>query len=107
MPLNPERHNAKYGGRHRSLRKRLAQDVAAGLVDCARCGRPILPGEPFDLGHVDGGAPTEYQGAEHRRCNRATAARRNPDAYPNHGAPYRNPVTGSPWSRDWGGGIPR
>jgi hypothetical protein len=53
MPLPPEVHNVKYGKTHRSLRKRIAQDIAAGIVDCARCGQPIRPDEPFDLGHVE------------------------------------------------------
>lgn len=56
-------------------RKVVARQVSAGGVLCARCGKPIEPGEPFDLGHVDGDR-TRYQGAEHRACNRATAGRR-------------------------------
>jgi hypothetical protein len=65
----------KYGARHKALRKGWARKVAGGGVLCARCGRPIEPGEPFDLGHVDGD-PSRYQGAEHRRCNRATSKKR-------------------------------
>jgi hypothetical protein len=60
-----------YGARHRRLRRALAPIVAAGLATCARCGRPILAGEPWDLGHddVDRG---RYRGSEHRACNSAT-----------------------------------
>jgi hypothetical protein len=47
--------------------------VEAGMVRCARCGELIKPGEPFDLGHVDGSGKTLYSGIEHRKCNRATA----------------------------------
>jgi hypothetical protein len=43
--------------------------VAAGMVRCARCADLIQPGEPWDLGHVDGTERTVYSGPEHRRCN--------------------------------------
>jgi hypothetical protein len=69
-----------YGARHRQLRRALAPLVAAGGVNCARCGEPIEPGTPWDLGHTDDGLG--YSGPEHARCNR--------------GAPHRN-VT----SREW------
>jgi hypothetical protein len=64
-----------YGRRHQALRKRLAPRVASGVVLCARCGKPILPGEPWDLGHDDHDR-TRYNGPEHRRCNRARVKRR-------------------------------
>jgi hypothetical protein len=50
--------------------------VEAGVVRCARCDELIEPGEPWDLGHVDGTERTIYSGPEHRRCNRATAKHR-------------------------------
>ena len=62
-----------YGMVHQTLRMRFAPKVEAGPVICARCQKQILPGEPWDLGHIDG-STTEYAGPEHRRCNRATAA---------------------------------
>jgi hypothetical protein len=62
-----------YGWTHQKLRNRWARGVARGEVDCARCGEPISPEEPWDLGHVDGGR-TRYSGPEHRACNRATAS---------------------------------
>jgi hypothetical protein len=42
-----------YGWNHQQARQRWARLVAAGLADCARCGEPIIPGEPWDLGHDD------------------------------------------------------
>jgi hypothetical protein len=63
-----------YGGRHQKRRALLAPLVASGQVDCARCGKRIEPGQPWDLGHVDG-ARRQYAGPEHRACNRATSGR--------------------------------
>jgi hypothetical protein len=101
VPIGPAIHRQRYGKRHRALRERVAREVEAGTATCARCKGPILPGEPFDLGHVDGGSPVAYAGPEHRRCNRSTSSRRNgQDAYTGHGAPYRSP-SGMPWSRPW------
>jgi hypothetical protein len=42
-----------YGWEHKKLRKQVAQVVASGNAICARCGLPILPGHPWDLGHDD------------------------------------------------------
>jgi hypothetical protein len=55
--------------------------VAAGVVNCARCGEPIEPGTLWDLGHDDHD-PRVHTGPEHASCNR--------------GAPHRNSV-----SREW------
>lgn len=63
-----------YGAVHQSVRRQLSPLVASGAVRCARCGQPILAGEPWDLGHS--ADRTHYRGAEHRRCNRATATHR-------------------------------
>jgi hypothetical protein len=72
--LPPAEHNARYGYHHRQLRKRWAPQVARGEVSCARCHKIIQPGEDWDLGHVDGGDPSEYTGPEHRAHNRQTAS---------------------------------
>ena len=65
-------HDVRYGPAHRRLRAQLASRVRAGLAVCARCGEPIDPREPWDLGHAPGGGPRAYSGPEHARCNRAT-----------------------------------
>ncbi|MGH8835719.1 MAG: hypothetical protein ACRDWG_12120 [Actinomycetes bacterium] len=62
----------RYGGEHQALR-RAALPYAAGSA-CARCGRPILPGQPVDLDHTDDRAG--YLGWSHRRCNRSAGARK-------------------------------
>jgi hypothetical protein len=76
MTKNGALHEAWYGQRHRALRASLAARVATGTVLCARCGKLIGAGEPWDLGHRDGGGPTGYSGPEHRRCNRGSGSRR-------------------------------
>ena len=63
-----------YGRKHIALRKHWAPKVAAGEVNCWRCGQRISPLEPWDLGHDDTDRST-WRGPEHQRCNRATANR--------------------------------
>jgi hypothetical protein len=66
-------------------RGRRAQLRAQAWADhdgiCRRCGQPIDPEEPWDLGHieahVDGGQLTRDNLApEHRRCNRSAGGSR-------------------------------
>jgi hypothetical protein len=45
---------------------------AAGST-CVRCDRPILPGQPVDLDHDDGGLG--YRGFAHAACNRRAGGR--------------------------------
>jgi hypothetical protein len=60
-----------YGRGHKEERKRWEPKVDAGLVDCWRCGQPIEPGRPWDLGHDDEDR-TIWRGPEHLTCNRKT-----------------------------------
>jgi hypothetical protein len=62
-----------YGGPHQALRRALAPYVPGSR--CWRCGYPILPGQPWDLGHDDDN-PALYRGPEHARCSRQAGARK-------------------------------
>jgi len=64
-----------YGYDHQKLRAALVPSVLSGQVACARCGKRIEPGEPWDLGHSDD--RTRYTGPEHRRCNRSAGAHKS------------------------------
>lgn len=63
----------KYGALHRRRREIAAVAVAKGEAVCWRCGLPIDPSEPWELGHDDEGR--EHAGPEHRYCNRSAAGR--------------------------------
>lgn len=68
-----------YGAHHQQTRAHWAPKADAGLVDCWRCGRPIHPGQPWDLGHDDHDRSIT-RGPEHRHAtpwckgNRAAGA---------------------------------
>lgn len=65
-----------YDEAHKRRRRAAARVVAAGNATCWRCGLPIDPSEPWDLGHDDADRSIT-RGPEHRACNRATRARQN------------------------------
>lgn len=84
-----------YGYRHQQIRKVWAAKIAAGGVDCARCGEPIPPATPSKDWHLDHDEadPTRqtYRGASHAGCNisapgvrgaAAAAQGRDPDPAP-------------------------
>jgi hypothetical protein len=81
-----------YDHRHRRLRGRWAPKVAAGIVDCARCGLPILPGQPWDLGHQDD--RRLWSGPEHQHCNRSAGGRNGWTVTSIH---WTQPTTASRW----------
>lgn len=63
-----------YGREHWRLRAQWQRLVDGGLARCRRCGGAILPGERWDLGHVDG-RKDAWWGPEHPSCNRTAAGR--------------------------------
>lgn len=81
MPKRASTTARGYGSAHQGLRKRWAERIAQGGIDCWRCGKPINPGDPFDLGHDDHDR-TKYRGPEHPACNRATKGRGKPKPRP-------------------------
>lgn len=64
-----------YDAAHDRLRAHHAPRVAAGTITCWRCGQPISPTEPWDLGHDDHNR-TQHRGPEHAgTCNRSAGGR--------------------------------
>lgn len=72
--ISPTTTERGYGWAHQRIRAATERLVRSGNAICARCGLPIGPTEPWDLGHSDYNR-TVYSGPEHRRCNRATSGR--------------------------------
>lgn len=62
---------SRYDGNHRRARQVWATSVSRGETPCRRCGRAILPGQKWDLGHTEDGSPSQ---PEHASCNRAAGA---------------------------------
>lgn len=93
MPSAGTTSSRGYGRDHKAERDRWAPKVDAGLVDCARCGDPLEPGRPWDLGHTDD--RSAWTGPEHRTCNRVAGAR--------NGALVTHAIRGSGvrQSREW------
>ena len=84
MPNKPGTRLRGYGARHQRIRRKWDLIVKAGDAVCARCGWPIHPDDPWDLGHDDHNRNL-YNGPEHPKCNR--------------GAPRRQVVSRT--SRNW------
>jgi hypothetical protein len=62
-----------YGTTHQAIRRAWEPKVAAGIVKCVRCDKPIKPDDDWDLGHTDD--RSRWTGPEHRRCNRRAGGR--------------------------------
>jgi len=62
-----------YGQAHRNQRAQWEPLVASGQVRCARCRRPILPGQDWHLDHA--ADRLTYLGPSHAGCNRKAGAR--------------------------------
>ena len=58
------------GRRDQAVRNQLAPLVDSGRAVCWRCNQPILPGQPWDAGHLEdialGGHPAGRRLPEHR-----------------------------------------
>lgn len=87
MPRKGGTHDRGYGWRHQKERAKWAPKVNTGTITCWRCianGVPhhqalIKPGQPWDLGHVDGTISTNqprWRGPEHTHCNRSAGQRK-------------------------------
>lgn len=74
MPTQATTTRRGYGWQHQQERDRWRPIVEAGQAECWRCGWPILPYEPWDMGHDDHDR-TRYNGPEHISCNRGAGAR--------------------------------
>lgn len=81
--------NPAYDANHRAERADWNHLIQTGhQPTCPRCGQPITPGQPWDLGHTHdlilGGNPHTRR-PEHARCNRqagATLATQTPPSRP-------------------------
>lgn len=65
-----------YGATHQRARQQIKPAVEAGQVTCARCFKPIAPGEPWQLDHQDEDR-TKYLGPSHKLCNLSAAGKRS------------------------------
>jgi hypothetical protein len=89
-----------YGRAHQQRRAAIAPIVAAGNAVCRRCHKPIMPGQAWDLGHLDGTGKQVYGGPEHRACNRAGGARQT------NARRAGNQGVKTLWSRRWYEDVP-
>lgn len=66
---------AGYGSEHQKLRRKWAMVVDRGEAHCWRCGKWLVPGLPWHLGHDDYDRRV-YRGPECVPCNVTAPARR-------------------------------
>lgn len=64
-----------YDRAHQLARIEWGKRIAQGGIICARCPKPVLPGQPWHLDHDDNDR-TKYLGPAHARCNLAAAGRK-------------------------------
>lgn len=65
--VRASRQQRGYDRRHEQLREGLKPTVELGTTRCARCKKPILPGQEWALDHTDD--RTGYLGPSHSTCN--------------------------------------
>jgi hypothetical protein len=71
--------NGRYGVQHKAQRELWERRIAMGGVECWRCGKPIVAGQKWHLGHDDRGE--RHVGPECPGCNvKASNALRAEDA---------------------------
>lgn len=66
-----QRRGNRYGAEHQDLRQRYKRAMIHGPMPCGRCGKPIDPGEPWDLDHL----PDGTRRPSHAACNRRHTSR--------------------------------
>lgn len=70
--------NPAYDRQHRIERADWARLIDSGHpVTCPRCGKPIRPGDAWDLGHAQDlalGGDKRHRRPEHANCNRSAGA---------------------------------
>jgi hypothetical protein len=89
--------NPRYGKDHDKQRRLWARRVQAGMVRCARCGDPILPGTPWHLDHAETGG---YLGPSHADCNLRAAGKKRAAQLYGHDLRDRACWCGDPEGRD-------
>jgi len=67
----PCREGDRYGPVHQALRA----DASSWYgTPCTRCSLTLLPGQPIEPDHRDGGGPHDYAGFAHASCNHRAGA---------------------------------
>jgi hypothetical protein len=59
------------------MRPIYAAQIKAGRGICGRCGRQVIPGQKFDVGHIvpDGRVSRQNVRLEHEKCNRSAGGK--------------------------------